>query len=125
MKTYFIIIIIIIFIICCCSSLIGAYLYTQSTSSKVQSISNNTQSTQDNTQSRPTKVQSTPSITQDIKKCTKILKPNTCTMTKDGVYIVCSGIPEGIQKKKITDIGDKGTYSMKVKLYVEKNMKKL
>jgi hypothetical protein len=122
METLFIIIII-IFIICCSSSLIGAYLYTQSTPSNTQFTPSKTQSTPSNTQFTPSKVQSTPNNTQStlakkelqkyLDKCTITLKSNTCKMTKDGVYNVCSGIfPEAIEKgKKVINIGDKGYYS--------------
>lgn len=108
METYFIIIIIII-LICCCSSLIGSYLYIQSTLIKVQSM-------QDNTQTTPPIAQSTPNLLE-IANCKIILKPNTCYMTKDGVYNVCSGTsPLSIEKgKKITDIGATGSFATGIK----------
>jgi hypothetical protein len=109
MEIYLIIIIIIIIIICCCSSSIGGYLYTQSMPTKVQS-------TPSNTQSMPTKIQSTPNLLE-IANCKIILKPNTCYMTKDGVYNVCSGTsPLSIEKgKKIMDIGSTGTFATGIK----------
>jgi len=88
----------------------------QSTPSNTQSMPTKVQSTPSNTQSMPTKIQSTPNLLE-IANCKIILKPNTCYMTKDGVYNVCSGTsPLSIEKgKKIMDIGSTGIFATGIK----------